>query len=106
MVSLTILVSYCTVSSSLPPPPTLETYPHFAVMSRDNIVVTFYCYAEVDIDRVWEIIEENIKISAKESLGYYKLKKHTPWIDEGCSKLLNQKKKKKPNCSGYTIQVK
>jgi hypothetical protein len=28
---------------------------------------------------------KNIKISAKESLGYYELKKHKPWFDEGCS---------------------
>jgi hypothetical protein len=33
------------------------------------------------------IIRENIKISAKESLGYYELKKHKPWFDEGSSKL-------------------
>jgi hypothetical protein len=28
---------------------------------------------EVDINRAWETIRENIKISAKESLGYYEL---------------------------------
>jgi hypothetical protein len=38
---------------------------------------------EVDINRVWETtrIRENIKISAKESLDYYELKKHKPWFD-------------------------
>jgi hypothetical protein len=35
---------------------------------------------EVDINRDWETIRENIKISAKESLGYYELKKHKPWL--------------------------
>jgi hypothetical protein len=40
--------------------------------------------AEVDIDRAWETIRENINISAKESLGYYELKKHKQWFDEGC----------------------
>jgi hypothetical protein len=34
----------------------------------------------------------NIEISAKESLGYFELKKHKPWFDEGCSKLLHQRK--------------
>jgi hypothetical protein len=34
----------------------------------------------------------NIKISAKESLGYYDLKKHKPWFDGGCSELLGQRK--------------
>jgi hypothetical protein len=40
---------------------------------------------EVEINFVWETIRENIQISAKESPGYYKLKKHKPWFDEGCS---------------------
>jgi hypothetical protein len=39
---------------------------------------------DVDINRAWETIKENIKISAKGSLGYYELKKHKPWFDEGC----------------------
>jgi hypothetical protein len=59
---------------------------------------------EVDINRAWETIIENIKISAKESLGYYEMKKHKPRFDEGCSKLLHEGKKS--NCSGYRIQVK
>jgi hypothetical protein len=37
---------------------------------------------KVDINRAWEIIRENIKISAKESLDYYELKKHESWFDE------------------------
>jgi hypothetical protein len=31
---------------------------------------------EVDIYRAWKTIRDNIKISAKESLSYYELKKH------------------------------
>jgi hypothetical protein len=31
-------------------------------------------------------------MSAKESLGYCELKKHKPWFDEECSKLIDQKK--------------
>jgi hypothetical protein len=38
---------------------------------------------------------ENMKISAKESLGYCELKKHRPWFDEGCPELLDQKKEAK-----------
>jgi hypothetical protein len=34
--------------------------------------------AEVEINSAWEMIRENIKISAKESLGYCELKKHKP----------------------------
>jgi hypothetical protein len=32
-----------------------------------------------DNDTMWETIKENIKISAKASLGYYELKQHIPW---------------------------
>jgi hypothetical protein len=37
-----------------------------------------------EISTIWETIWENIKISAKDILGYYELKKHKPWFDEGC----------------------
>jgi hypothetical protein len=33
---------------------------------------------EVDINRAWETVRENIEISAKDSLGYYEWKKHKP----------------------------
>jgi hypothetical protein len=46
----------------------------------------------VDVNKAWETITENIKISAKGSLGYYELKKNKPWFDEGCSELLDQTK--------------
>jgi hypothetical protein len=41
------------------------------------------------------MIRENIKISAKESVDYYEFRKHKPWFDEGCSKLLNERKQAK-----------
>jgi hypothetical protein len=51
--------------------------------------------AEVEINSAWETIRENIKTSAKESLGYFELKKHKPCFDEGCSELLDQRKQAK-----------
>jgi hypothetical protein len=51
--------------------------------------------AEEEINGAWVTIRENINISAKDSLGYYELKKHKPWFDEGCSKLLDQRKQAK-----------
>jgi hypothetical protein len=51
--------------------------------------------AEVEINSAWETIRENIKMSAKESIGYFELKKHKPLFDEGCSKLLAQRKQAK-----------
>jgi hypothetical protein len=50
---------------------------------------------EEEIESDWEMIRENIKISAKESLVYFELKKHKPWFDEGSSKLLDQRKQAK-----------
>jgi hypothetical protein len=50
---------------------------------------------EVDINRAWKSITENIKILVKESLGYYELKMHKPWFDKGCSELLDQTKQAK-----------
>jgi hypothetical protein len=49
----------------------------------------------VEINSAWETIRKNIKISVKESLSYLELKKHKPWFDEGCSKLVYQRKQSK-----------
>jgi hypothetical protein len=51
--------------------------------------------AEVEINSASETIGESIQSSAKESLGYFELKKHKPQFDEGCSKLLDQRKQAK-----------
>jgi hypothetical protein len=50
---------------------------------------------DVNINRTWETVREEIKFSANASLRYYELKKHKPWFDEGCSKLLDQRKQAK-----------
>jgi hypothetical protein len=44
---------------------------------------------EVEVSSAWEMIRENINISAKESLGYYELKKHQPSFNKGCPELLD-----------------
>jgi hypothetical protein len=38
----------------------------------------------VEINSAWETIREGIKISSRESLDYFELKKHKSWFDEGC----------------------
>jgi hypothetical protein len=48
-----------------------------------------------DLDTDVITIRENINILAKGSLGYFELKKNKPWFDEGCSKLLDQRKQAK-----------
>jgi flagellar basal body-associated protein FliL len=45
----------------------------------------------VDTSTAFEPIRDHIKISAKESLGYYRLKHHKPLLNEGCSEVLDQK---------------
>jgi hypothetical protein len=57
---------------------------------------------EMDISSFWETIRGNMNVSAKESLGYYELNKHALYFEEGCSKLLNQRKQ--TNCIWYCIQ--
>jgi hypothetical protein len=61
--------------------------------------------ANVDINRACETIRENIKISNKESLGYYELKNHKPWFDERCSELLNDRKQAKLQWLEYPSEI-
>jgi hypothetical protein len=48
-----------------------------------------------DINRAWENIKEDIKSSAKESLGPRELKQHKPWFDDECLGILDQRKQAK-----------
>jgi hypothetical protein len=49
----------------------------------------------VEINSAWETITENIKNSAKESLGYFEWKKHKTLFDEGISKSIDQRTERK-----------
>jgi hypothetical protein len=42
-----------------------------------------------------KVIQENIKASVTESLGYYEPKQQKPWSDDECSKLEDQRKQAK-----------
>ena len=48
-----------------------------------------------DVNRVWENIKENIKTSAKESLGLHEWKQHKRWFDKECVYFLDQRKQAK-----------
>ena len=37
-----------------------------------------------NVNKAWENIKENIKTSAKESLGLHEWKQHKPWFDKEC----------------------
>jgi glycine betaine/choline ABC-type transport system substrate-binding protein len=41
-----------------------------------------------DINRVWETIRGNTRISPKESIGLGESKSYNPWFDEECLKLV------------------
>jgi hypothetical protein len=73
----------------------VEGEKQFRVEVSNRFVALDYFDTDVEINSAWEMIRENIKISAKESLGYCELKTHKPWLDEGCSKLLNGRKQVK-----------
>jgi len=45
-----------------------------------------------DVNRAWENIKDNIKTSAKESLGLHELKQHKPWFDKECLDFLDRRK--------------
>ena len=47
-----------------------------------------------EINKAWENIKENIKTSAKVSLGLHELKQHKPWFDDRLG-FLDQKKQAK-----------
>jgi hypothetical protein len=65
------------------------------VEMSDKFAALKNIYDDVNINGAWETIRENIKISAKESLGCYELKKHKPSFDEGCSEQSDQRKQAK-----------
>jgi len=45
-----------------------------------------------DVNRAWENIKENIKTSAKESLGLHVLKQRKPWFDQKMFRFLRSEK--------------
>jgi hypothetical protein len=73
----------------------IESKEQFSVEVPIRFAVLEDLDAEVEINSAWEMVRENITISAKKSLDYFEFKKHKPWFDEGCSKLLGQKKEDK-----------
>jgi hypothetical protein len=48
-----------------------------------------------DINNAWESIREDTKTSAKDNLGYHRLKHNKPWFDDECSKLIDQWRQEK-----------
>jgi len=48
-----------------------------------------------DVNSTWKNIKENIRTSAKDSLGLHELKQNKRWFDEECLGFLDQRKRAK-----------
>jgi hypothetical protein len=57
-----------------------------------------------DINNARESTRENLKTSAKDDLGYHRLKHNKPWFDDECSKLIENGSR--INYNGCKIQAK
>jgi hypothetical protein len=67
----------------------------YQVTIRNKFAALVNLEGSGDISRAWDNIRGNIKISAQESLGYYEPKHRKTWFNEGCSKLVDQRKQAK-----------
>ena len=65
----------------------IEITNRFAALENLNV--------DEDVNRAWENIKENIKTSAKDSLGLHELKQHKPWFDKECVGFLDHSKQAK-----------
>jgi DNA repair ATPase RecN len=68
---------------------------HYQVTIRNKFAALENLEDSGDINGAWDNIRENIKSSAKESLGYCESKHRKPWFDEKCSKLVDRRKQAK-----------
>jgi hypothetical protein len=72
-----------------------EVKEQYQVKITNRFAALENCDDNVDMNRAWENIRENMKTSAKESLGHYELQQHKPWVDDECSKLIDRRKQAK-----------
>jgi hypothetical protein len=73
----------------------LEVRKQYQIESTNRFAPLENLSSDEDINRTWESFKENIKTSAKESLGLHELKQHKPWFDEECLGILYQRKQAK-----------
>jgi hypothetical protein len=72
-----------------------EVKEQYQVKISNSFAALGNCDDTVDMSRAWENIRENMKTSAKESLGHYDLQQRKPWFDDECSKLIDRRKQAK-----------
>ena len=82
----------------------LEDRKKYQIEIRNRFAALENLNDDKDVNRTWKNIKENIKISAKESLGLHELKQHKPRFDEECLGFWTKGSGLK--CSGCRIQAK
>jgi site-specific DNA-adenine methylase len=75
-----------------------EVNEQYQVTIRNKFAALLNSEDSGDINGVWDSIRENIKSSAKESLGYCESKHRKPRFDEECSKFVDRRKQAKLLC--------
>jgi hypothetical protein len=65
------------------------------VETSNRFATLEYFDESLDTSSARESIRENIKTSAKENIGYHKLKHNKSWFDYECTKLIDQRKQDK-----------
>jgi hypothetical protein len=73
----------------------LEVKEKYYIEIKNRFAALVGLDGDEDINRTWENIKENIKTSAKASIGLHELKQHKPWFDEECLGFLDQRKQAK-----------
>jgi hypothetical protein len=73
----------------------LEVWKQYQIEISNGFAALENSNESEDINRAWENIKENIKTSAKDSLGLYELKQHKPWFDEEFLSFLDYRKQTK-----------
>jgi hypothetical protein len=82
-----------------------EVKEQYQVKIKNRFATLENCDDNVDMNTAWENIRENIKASAKDSLGHYELLQHKQWFDDECSKLIDRRKQAKLQWLQYQSQV-
>ena len=67
----------------------------FQIEITNRFVTLENLNVDEDVNTVSENIKENLKTTAKESLGLHEWKQHKPWFDKECVDFLNQRKQAK-----------
>jgi hypothetical protein len=72
-----------------------EVKEQYQVTMKNKFAALENLYDNGDINKAWETIRENIRISAKERVGHGESKSYKPWLDEECLKLVDRRKQAK-----------